>query len=104
MSDLTKGDSVWGVVASDLHVRFWDAVNEFADSDKLSVYRQKAVSKIESLVVDVVKANSDDVWDDVVGALQAAWPNETLHWNESPRELITRLINERDELTAKLKG
>ena len=40
---------------------------------------------------------SHEIWDDLLCRLRAAWPGEMLHWNESPLELITRLIDERDE-------
>jgi len=35
--------------------------------------------------------------DDLLTRLQGAWPDERLHWDETPLELVTRLINERDE-------
>lgn len=61
MADAVRyGDaqSVWGSIASDLHVRFWNAVNAFAEATPLSVKRQKAVSSIEEIVVEVVRSNT----------------------------------------------
>lgn len=36
------------------------------------------------------------VWNEVIGLLKQAWPGKELVWSE-PLELITRLIDERDE-------
>ena len=40
---------------------------------------------------------SREIWDDLLCRLRAAWPGQTLHWDETPLELITQLIDERDE-------
>jgi hypothetical protein len=59
----------------------------------------------ETKSVDIkalVASGVDNVWDEVVEAISPAWPNEVPVWSESPRELITRLVNERDEATRKL--
>ena len=37
-------------------------------------------------------------WEEFLAAISAAWPGEALAWSETPLELITRLIDERDEL------
>ena len=44
------------------------------------------------------------VWDELTAALQRAWPDETLAWNESPLELVTRLVDERDEARLEAEG
>ena len=36
-------------------------------------------------------------WEEFVSAISAAWPGETMVWSETPLELLTRLIDERDE-------
>ena len=42
--------------------------------------------------------SENDVWDLLVEHIRTAWPRECLHWNESPLELVTRLIDERNDL------
>ena len=44
--------------------------------------------------------NSDHgpTWQEVIDAVSAAWPGENPVWSETPLELITRLIDERDDL------
>lgn len=108
MSNLPAVDSVWGVVG---HTNGWRQVTglcgginfyRFGVETENTCYATEWQEWVESTgAVDITAigdASADDVWNKVVEALQAAWLNETLHWNESPRELITRLINERDDL------
>ena len=37
-------------------------------------------------------------WEELISAISAAWPSETPVWSETPLELVTRLIDERDSL------
>ena len=37
-------------------------------------------------------------WQELISAISAAWPGETPVWSKTPLELVTRLIDERDEL------
>lgn len=37
-------------------------------------------------------------WQEVIDTVTAAWPGETPVWSETPLELVTRLIDERDDL------
>jgi len=46
--------------------------------------------------------SADEVWDEVLRACRAAWPGTTVSYGQSPIELITRLIDERDEARAAL--
>lgn len=116
MSELPKGGSVWGHpdctatwvrvknVGDMVQVSNFEGYVQYFDP-KSHIFPPAGYVRIDSDITEVVNGgeSADDVWNEVVEALQAAWPNETLHWNESPRELITRLINERDERTAKLE-
>ncbi len=50
----------------------------------------------------LVASSVDSVWEEVVTSIARAWPGEQMSWHESPTELITRLIDERDEGKQKL--
>jgi hypothetical protein len=43
------------------------------------------------------KTELQEFTDDLLVRLQGAWPDERLHWDETPLELVTRLIDERDD-------
>lgn len=107
MSELPAVDSVWGVIGD---TNGWRQVTglcgginfyRFGVETENTCYATEWQGWVEATgAVDITSigdASADAVWDEVVEALQSAWPNETLHWNESPRELLTRLINERDD-------
>lgn len=53
------------------------------------------------MVVRTIESRSvGRIWDELLSRLQAAWPEESLNWDQTPLELVTRLVNERDELKA----
>ena len=58
---------------------------------------EETADELERLCGDV-KREVEAVWDDVIEACQAAWPDrKPLVYSDSPTELITEIINERDE-------
>lgn len=49
------------------------------------------------MVVRTIESRSvGRIWDELLSRLQAAWPEESLNWDQTPLELVTRLVNERD--------
>src|SRR3972149_974282 len=55
-------------------------------------------------LVGVSVQKADEVWDEVLRACRAAWPGTTVSYGQSPIELITRLIDERDEARAAFRS
>ena len=51
---------------------------------------------------DAATNAEDDVWTALVNHVKNAWPTENVVWSESPLELVTRLIDERDEAVSRL--
>ena len=37
---------------------------------------------------EMLDEREDDMWQELIQHIQAAWPGEKLHWDESPLELI----------------
>lgn len=54
--------------------------------------------------VDPESEAANPVWDLVIQTCAQAWPAGLLTWNQSPTELIVKLINERDEARAALSS
>lgn len=52
---------------------------------------------LESVRSEALQKRENEVWNEVVESCLRAWPGENVFYDQSPIELITRLINERDE-------
>ena len=48
-------------------------------------------------------ATYEECMQDMIAKIQSAWPVDEAYWNQSPVELITRLIEERDEACTRVQ-
>jgi len=56
------------------------------------------MDKITKVIEPYLKDWYGPSWNEFCNEMKRAWPDQELEWNESPVELLSKLIDERDEL------